>query len=528
MVYISKTKMKIKEFLIITIITFISPLLTGYYYGVLDHSHYLPYLNKLLNPYLYPVDYYFSQPHGNYSLFNYIIVYLSKITHLNLAWTHFILYFLSLWLLYIAVYYLAKIIYQQSTIGFLAVFLFLLPKWAAQIGYMTHQFYFVSRDLSMGLSLLALSFILKQKFIVSLAMILLAAFINPSIPIPVGILYLWLWFKKQKASFSFAFFNLTQNKSWLEILRARGTYSFPHLWRWTGWGNLVLFLSLLGTAKMVLKDKLFPRHSFILKLFLKICTGLFIFHFIISAVIPVAGLIQIQLLRSINYVFIIALITFAATCNQLIVKGPRFIKLLTFSSLLGVYCWGDHLTIWHFISIWILPLALISWPKLTRLKSKKFSHLSLLITSILLLHLSIKLLIIKPQVFLPYYFHYPNPLVNIKDYTNWFAVQLWAKEKTLIGAVFLVPPDLQGFRNFSERSIVVDVKDGGLVFYSPEYARLWSEKMTALKQYDQFTTQDFINLKNKYFFQYIIVTAKHQPLGFEKVYGNQGFLVYKI
>src|SRR3989304_4312089 len=160
--------MKYKDYLIVTLLTLISPLIHGYYFGFIDHDVYLPYLNKIINPVLYQNDYMFSQGHWAYSPFNYFIVMLKKISGLDLAGTDFLLYLITLWLLYLAVYSLTKTIYKNDTIAFLAVWLFIVPKWAAQIGHMTHQFYFVSRDLSLALSLLALNCLLRRQFIYSL------------------------------------------------------------------------------------------------------------------------------------------------------------------------------------------------------------------------------------------------------------------------------------------------------------------------------------------------------------------------
>ena len=190
--------MKRKDYLTVTLLTLISPFIHGYYFGFIDQDFYLPYLNKILSPELYPGDYMFVQGHWQYSPFNYFIVFLKKLTGLDLAGVDLLLYLVTLWLLYLAVYWLAKTIYKKSAIGFLAVLLLMVPKWAAQIGHMTHQFYFVSRDLSLALSLLALNFILLRKFLPSFLLILAATFTNLSIPVPVGLLWAWLWLRRRK------------------------------------------------------------------------------------------------------------------------------------------------------------------------------------------------------------------------------------------------------------------------------------------------------------------------------------------
>lgn len=516
--------MKLKDYLLVTLITIISIGLYGYYFGVLDHHHYLPYINKLLNPSLYPNDYFFSQPHYLYSLFDFVIISLKKMTGFNLAWTYLLIYLISLWLLYFAVYYLTLSLYKKSVISFLAVCLFLIPKWAAQIGYMTHHFYFVSRDLSLALSLIALSLLLKKNFWLSVFFIVLAAFTNPSIPIPVA--FLWLICQLKRTKFLSAVALIPVNQPWLETLQRRGTYSFPHLWRWTGWGNLSLFLSLLGTAWLVLKKRLFGQHGGIIKIFLGICGGLFLLHFIISALIPIPALIQLQLLRSLNYIFILSLISFAAATHSLISNGQWLVKIPAFLAITGVYLWGDHLTGWHFLAIWILPLFLILWPSCLK-KTNKLEVLPIIIIA-LIAHLFVRLIIVKPQIKLPYYFYYPNALISLDNFSDWFSLQEWVKQNTPLTSTFLIPPNLAGFRNFSERGIVTDVKDGGLIFYSPEYAKVWQQRINDIKNYDQLNQQQFIDLNQKYNFQYIIVEVDHQQLTFPLVYKNKKFLIYKI
>lgn len=501
--------------------------INGYYFGFIDHQHYLPYLNKLINPDSYSSDYYFSQPHNLYSPFNSFIILFKNIFNLEVSSTCFILYLASLWLLYFSIYYLATSIYKNYVIGIISVFLFIIPKWAAQIGYMTHHFYLVSRDLSLGLSILALAFVLRKKMIVSLIIILGAVFVNPSIPIPVGIFWLYKTFKKSFLTKKKLPAILAYNNQWLEIMRQRGTYSFPHLWHWTGWGNMILFLSLFPASWIILKKQLFGKQLKNLKRFLQICFLLFAFHFLISFVIPISFLIQLQLLRAVNFIFVLSLVIFSAALYKVISSFDWPQKLAAFPAIIAVFLWGDHLTVWHFLAIWFLPLFLIVFPSK---RKKKIGNKNIVLTLILIVILNslIHLFYIKPIIFWPYYIHYPNPLVKIDYFPDWLNVQMWAKNNSDINSVFLVPPNYGGFRSFSERGIIGDSKDGGLVFYSPAYAKEWSERMDNLSNYQTFDENKFNYLKNKYNFDYFVLTNKHHIINPLPIYKNKNFKIYKL
>ena len=515
--------MRLKDYLAVTGLTIISPLIFGYYYGVLDHHHYLPYLNKLMEPGLYQSDYYFSQPHFNYSSFNYFIVWLKQALNLDLSWIHLILYFVSLWWLYFSVYFLAKTIYRRSAIGLTAAVLFLQPKWAAQIGYLTHHFYFVSRDLSLAISLIALTFVLKKKPGLSISLLALAATVNPSIPIPVALFWLAEFLPRLK-TFNLSLFSTDQQ--WLEVLKRRGTYSFPHLWDWTGWGNFGLYLALMGTSWLVLRGRLFGEYLVPVRRFLFICSGLFLFHFLISAIVPIPQLIQLQFLRAVNYIFVFSLVALAAGLNFLWSRSNLYVSFAAISALIGVYLWADHLTGWHFIAILILPaLWLIKFKSNQKIK---LISLPAFLAIMLFSHLMIKLLIVKPQINLPFYWHYPNTLINLPTYQDRFDLQIWAAGNTAKDEIFLIPPGFSGFRSFSKRSIVADQKDGGVIFYSPQYAQDWNERVKNLVGYSQFGLSEFQRLAQIYSFDYVVVTKNHPPLDLPLVYENRGFRVYKM
>ena len=511
--------MKLKDYLLISLFTFISPLIYGYYFGILDHHHSLPYINKLLNPNLYLNDYYFSQPQPQYSIFNYLIVGLKKITQLSLPWTHFLLYLITLWLLLYSIYKLALVIYKNKNISLLSVSFFFLPKWAAQIGYLTHQFYFVTRDLSLAVSILALISILNRRILSPIFLLIFAFIVNPLIPIPVGIFFLIQLIKLKNHHYFLSFV-------WIDILKKRGTYSFPHLWLWTGWGNFILFLSLLAASFYYFKNKLFNNLTKPLFKFIAVCIFLFLFQTIIG-LIPVPFLIQFQFLRAINFIFILSLISFSALIIKLLSSQRLLIKLLAVLAALAVYFWSFHLTIWHFLIIWSLFLVLIIYQKKLLLTSKRL-FLTPLIIGLLLIQVFLKVIVNPPKINLPFYIHYSNPLVDLSDYQGWFDLQIWARDNTLVTATFLTPPQKSGFRTFSLRSIIVDTKDGGNIFYSSSYAGEWDQRIKDLADFNNFSEANFFRLKNKYAFDYLVVPEIFPVLDFNQVYRQKGFVVYQL
>ncbi len=55
----------------------------------------------------------------------------------------------------------------------------------------------------------------------------------------------------------------------------------------------------------------------------------------------------------------------------------------------------------------------------------------------------------------------------------WFDVQRWARKHTDKDTRFLTPPDMEGFRVFSERPVVGEFKDAAAVLWDAQYADYW-------------------------------------------------------
>lgn len=114
-----------------------------------------------------------------------------------------------------------------------------------------------------------------------------------------------------------------------------------------------------------------------------------------------------------------------------------------------------------------------------------------------------------------------------KTKDDWIDLQLWAKNNTSNDSLFLIPPAQTGFRIFSQRAIVGDIKDGAVVMYSKPYAYQWYRIINDLENYSLFNDAKFKSLKTIYNFDYI-VTKLSQKLEFDLIYQNQMYSLYKI
>ncbi|MDP3939483.1 MAG: hypothetical protein Q8R92_15290 [Deltaproteobacteria bacterium] len=70
-------------------------------------------------------------------------------------------------------------------------------------------------------------------------------------------------------------------------------------------------------------------------------------------------------------------------------------------------------------------------------------------------------------------------LKDVQD-RHWRDVQYWARGNTDRRDVFIVPPDLSGFRVESERASYGDWKDGTQMFFDPAFRREWIRRMRKL------------------------------------------------
>jgi endo-1,4-beta-xylanase len=127
----------------------------------------------------------------------------------------------------------------------------------------------------------------------------------------------------------------------------------------------------------------------------------------------------------------------------------------------------------------------------------------------------------------------------------WIEAQLWARDHTPPGSLFLTPIRPGGFRIYSDRPVVAEWRDGTQMFFSPAFGNVWWERMAALqpgmvydaggirvldagRSLESLDDEQLIGLARNYSATYVLLPAtaptKHELV---EVYRNAQWAVYQ-
>ena len=114
---------------------------------------------------------------------------------------------------------------------------------------------------------------------------------------------------------------------------------------------------------------------------------------------------------------------------------------------------------------------------------------------------------------------------------SWNEVQAWVRDNTPRDAVILTPPYRDGFRQFSERAIVGEWKDGTQQFFDVPFTFEWHRRMTQLggqtRAFDNLDPSMLLALGREYGAEYVVVPGRvRHP--FPKLFQNSVAAVYRL
>lgn len=467
-------------------IAVISIPLGGYQFGVKDQYVTIPIYLRYLDPTLYPNDYYYPQPNEGKSLHSPLLA-LTRPLFPDIPTQFFILYslFHTLWLY--ALYRFARFLLKDKKAALLSLLFFITPKWVGGTGAMTYELSLVYRTISMPFALLSLVWTLERRYLYAALTGVIACAIHPLTGLYVGFpIYVILCNRLRQRlhlpplSTYFAIpipflllilisllvkNPLHMDPEWFTIVQNRLPFAFLSRWDLLDTGALFLFV-ILGVTAYALQPTVLRNNK----------ETAFAFGVTTIAALGVPALAEISKIAPLLQVQFARALTLPATA-----------VIIFFSQAVLARLWNKRP--WT-VAI-LLPLAILTIVYPARDPDTHF--------------------LLAPDRSSP-----------------WVDVQLWAKENTPKTAVFLTNPFLSGFRVFSERSPVVEYKDGTAAIFSRTHAFAWKRRIEAIKDVDSMTLSELLTLNGKYPYDYLVRKKNTQSLPIPLAYENVDFRVYQF
>ncbi len=474
---------------ILLLLSLVSVLVQGYHLGTDDGEIYVPAIKQAIQPDLYPVEPQFFLMHGRLSYLAPTIAFVSRTFHLAPDKAISGVYFAGVFLLLVAGWRIADILFlrERSVWCAVGVLALLVSVPVAGTALPIADPYLTARTLSTPLSLLALASFLRDQRWSVLFYLLLTGLVHPQMVVyTVGFLAFLLLPGLLPVRVRAA---LLVPSLWdsFSLRPARGTYHdvlytrtffFLTQWRWWEWVGAAVPLSMLYFfSRVPLRSAApaLPRIARALVWFGIVSTAV---ELVFSLSTRFDSLQRLQPMRSFHLIYIL----FFLICG----------------GLLAEYVLQKH--VWRWVLLFV-PLAAGMWA-LNRSLYPASPHLEL-----------------------------PGRAPG----NPWIASFLWVRAHTPVEALFALNPrymelpgeDRHGFRAIAERSRLADYdKDSGAVTMFPQLLPAWERDQKALAGWGRFALADFQKLRRETGVTWVVL---ERPVpGLPCPYTNQAVRVCRI
>lgn len=489
---------KYKPGILLLLLTAGSILTHGYHPYAEDAEIYLPGVERILNPRLFPVGQEFFRSHASMTLFPNLVAFSLRVTHVPFEIGLLVWHAASIFLLLLACWRLSGALFETSKARWgsvcLIAALLTIPV-AGTALYILDQ-YLNPRNLAAFAAVFAVVQILEKKYIRALAWIAFAACVHPLMwvfPFSFGALWIVLehmerrfgvrWLGEGAGTLGCAFLlgiPLAQAASpaYHESARMHSYFYVQH-WQWYEWLGIFAPLILLWWFARIarLRQKaLLARTCRAFALY-----GVIYFFVALIVDLPPAfeSLARIQPLRSLHLLYMFLFVCAGGFLGDYVLKNRAWRWLALFLPLcLGMY----------FAQRSLFPAsAHIEWPG----RATK------------------------------------NP---------WAQAFMWIRQNTATDAVFALDPDYMrlpgedaiGFRCLAQRSRLADtVKDGGVVSMFPPLADEWLSQVRAQSPWKNLQAADFARLRDQFGVSWIVVQQSGVG-GFKCAYQNAAVRVCRV
>ena len=442
-------------------------LVQGYHPGAEDAEIYLPGIEKLLHPELFPFNSRFFEAHAHSTLFPNLIAASVRISHLHLGTVIFLWQIASIFLLLLACWQLSARCFTDAKARWcgvaLVAALLTLPI-AGTALYIMDQ-YVNPRNLSAFAGIFVIVKVLDQKYLQAALFMILTAAIHPLMSVFALSICLLLLGTNNKLPWFAAIFpfgiSLAPPPGPYHEVALTHSYFYLTRWQWYEWLGVIGPIVILSWFARLARARQWQTVNLL-------CATLVIYELVYVVValaidIPVRfeALARLQPMRSLYLLYIL----------MLVLTG----------GMLGKFVLKNHL--WRWLALFV-PLC----------AGMFFAQRALFPASA----------------------HLEWPWAQPKN--QWVEAFRWIQRNTPANSIFALDPkymslpgeDEQGFRAIARRSSLADaIKDSGAVSMFPAMADEWWRQVQAQSGWSKFQLQDFQRLQRAYGVNWVVL----QPPG---------------
>lgn len=458
-------------------------LVQGYHPWAEDAEIYVPGIEKILHPQLFPFNAQFFEAHAHATFFPYLIAESVRISHLHLETALFFWQMISIFLLLLACWQLSGVCFTQPEARWAGVALVaaLLTMPVAGTSLYIMDQYLNPRNLSAFAAIFAIAKVLDGKYVQAALFLILAGAIHPLMSVfALSLCVLLLLMRKPFLGFfavwmPFGISFDAPTKAYDQVAVTR-SYFYVTRWHWYEWLGVIGPMVLVWWFGRLAKARQWRNVALL-------CRALLVYQaiYLASALllsIPARfeALARLQPMRSLYLVYVIMLLLAGGVLMEFILKNR----------------------VWRWLAAFI-PLCAVMF--------------------------------VTQRMLFPADSHIEWPGTGSKN--QWVEAFLWVSDNTPVNAIFALDPyymetpgeDEQGFRAIARRSRTADaVKDSGAVSMFPEMADEWWRQVQAQSGWRNLSLAQLERLRVDYGVNWVVL---QQPgvAGLDCPYHNQAVLV---
>ena len=489
---------KYKTLAILLLLTAGALLVHGYHPYAEDAEIYLPGVEKVLHPGLFPAGQEFFASHASLTIFPNLIAFFLRLTHLPMETGLFLWHVASIFLLLLACWELSSLLFPSTRARWCGVCLvaaLLTIPVAGTALYIMDQ-YLNPRNLAAFAGIFAVVRTLEKKYLRAALWLAFAGSVHPLMA-AFGFSFCFLLLvaeEFEKRTTGSAHLNAETALAGLlpfgislappaspayHAAAMRHGFHYIQLWRWYEQLGILAPVVLFWWFARIARERQWHRLELL-------CRALIVYdlvYFFAALVVDLPerfeSLARLQPLRSLHLLYILLFLIMGGLLGEFVLKNRA----------------------WRWLALFV-PLG-------------------------------VGMFVAQRDLF-PASAHIEWPGVAPKN--EWAQAFVWVRDNTPVDAVFALDPDFMqirgedttGFRCLAQRSRLADLsKDSGAVSMFPPLAEDWWTEVRAQTPWKSFHAEDFLRLKKKYDVSWVVV---QQPgvAGLDCAYQNAAVRVCRI